>query len=205
MNMFTLNQLNKIFPIAAKSGRTNKFYPYLLEYMKFYDIRSLERMSCFLANIAVESGELRYTKEIWGPTAVQLRYEGRVDLGNDKVGDGKKFMGRGLIQVTGKYNYKMVGRALNLDLLTHPELLETPEYATISACWWWHANGCNEIADGYDPILRTSKRVNLGNPDTTRLPNGWEERYRYYNEAKRVLSTPDFGNVVAGVQTHYEN
>lgn len=197
--MFTLKQLNKIMPEASKNNRIVLYYDFLLKFMEQYEINNLERMACFLATIAVESGELKYTKEIWGPTASQSKYEGRTDLGNTQPGDGYKFLGRGLIQLTGRYNYKKTGDALGVDLIKFPELLQEPEAATSSACWWWKNNGCNGLADGQEPILRTSKMVNTGNPNSKVTPNHLAEREKYYFNAKQVLSIPDFGNVVSGI------
>lgn len=197
--MFTLKQLNEIMPKGAKLKLTDKFYNYLLKYMEEYEITSIPRISCFLATIAVESGELQYTKEIWGPTEAQLRYEGRKDLGNVIAGDGFKFRGRGLIQITGRDNYHYVGTALNLSLVDHPELLEQPEYAALASCWWWKKNGCNELSDGNDNILSVSRKVNLGNSNSSRMPNGWAERKKYYDNAFNIISRPDFSNVTSGI------
>ena len=194
--MFTLNQLNAIMPVAAKAGRTALFYDDLLKYMQEYDINTLERMACFLATIAVESGELRYTRELWGPTDAQKRYTGRG--GNLTDADSFAYRGAGLIQITFKDGFKAAGTALNLDLINHPELLGQPEYATLSACWWWWKNGCNELADGNNPIEKTSKRVNVGNANSSVTPNGWTERQAYYNTAIKILSHPDFSNVESG-------
>lgn len=76
-----------------------------------------------------ESGRFQYMREIWGPTPAQKRYEGRKDLGNTVAGDGKKFMGRGFVQITGRRNYTDWGRRLGLDLLKEPNLAEKPEIA----------------------------------------------------------------------------
>lgn len=76
-----------------------------------------------------ETGRYKYMREIWGPTAAQKRYEGRKDLGNTVKGDGKKFMGRGFVQITGRRNYTDWGKRLGLDLLKEPQLAERPEIA----------------------------------------------------------------------------
>lgn len=76
-----------------------------------------------------ETGAFKYMREIWGPTAAQKRYEGRADLGNTVKGDGKRFMGRGFVQITGRRNYTDWGRRLVLDLLNEPQLAEKPEVA----------------------------------------------------------------------------
>ncbi|MER9176664.1 carboxypeptidase [Mesorhizobium sp. M0955] len=82
-----------------------------------------------LATAWHESGAFKYMREIWGPTAAQKRYEGRADLGNTVKGDGKKFLGRGFCQITGRRNFTDWGRRLGLDLLKEPQLAEQPEIA----------------------------------------------------------------------------
>lgn len=82
-----------------------------------------------LATAYHETGNFRWLKEIWGPTAAQKRYEGRKDLGNTQPGDGKRFIGRGLCHITGRRNYEDWSRRLGVDLVTHPELAEKPELA----------------------------------------------------------------------------
>ena len=82
-----------------------------------------------LATAWHETGAYKYMREIWGPTPAQKRYEGRKDLGNTVAGDGKKFMGRGFVQITGRRNYTDWSRRLGLDLLKEPQLAEQPEMA----------------------------------------------------------------------------
>jgi len=82
-----------------------------------------------LATAWHETGGFKWMREIWGPTAAQRRYEGRADLGNVVAGDGKKFMGRGFVQITGRRNYTVWSRRLGLDLLKEPQLAERPEHA----------------------------------------------------------------------------
>src|SRR6185503_12838834 len=88
-----------------------------------YGILQPQRIAMWLAQIGHESGGFVYTREIWGPTPAQSRYEGREDLGNTQPGDGKRFIGRGLIQTTGRANYQATGNALGVDLIAHPEML----------------------------------------------------------------------------------
>jgi putative chitinase len=137
------------------------------------------RQAAFLAQIAHESGELRYVQEIWGPTPTQLRYEGRRGLGNVYPGDGYRFMGRGLIQITGRANYEACGEALDLDLLGSPELLEEPLHAARSAGWYWDWRGINIPADVGD-FERVTRLVNGG-------LNGFSDRIRYYERALEEL------------------
>ena len=94
--------------------------------MNHYQVVGLKRVAGFIAQIGHESGQLKYVREIWGPTKAQTKYEGRADLGNTVAGDGSKYRGRGLIQITGRANYMACGEALGLDLIKQPELLEKP-------------------------------------------------------------------------------
>lgn len=151
----------------------------LNEAFEEYGINTPLRIAGFMSQIAVESGELRFTKELWGPTAQQLKYENWDRLGNNQPGDGKKFMGRGLIQVTGRANYEACGDALGLDLLNEPELLEKPEWAVKSAAWYWKTRGLNELADEGD-VRGMTRRINGG---LTHL----DERQKYYDKAVEVL------------------
>ena len=134
----------------------------------------------FLAQIGHESGQLKWVKEIWGPTPAQSRYEGRKDLGNTQPGDGKRFMGRGLIQITGRENYRKAGAALGVPLLDKPELLEQVEWATASAAWWWNNRGLNELADAGE-FEQITRRINGG-------LNGQRERLEVWARAKEVLA-----------------
>lgn len=171
--MITLEQLIKIMPYAK--ARASTFLPFINAAMEEFGINTKLRQTAFLAQIGHESGQLRYVKELASGSA----YEGRRSLGNNMPGDGEKYKGRGLIQVTGKINYTAVMLALNLDCLEHPEVLETPENATRTAAWWWKEHGCNEMADTGD-FLAITKRINGGT-------NGLEDRQALYKEAKRVL------------------
>lgn len=144
-----------------------------------YGIDVPERIAAWLGQIAVESGEFRYVREIWGPTKLQLTYEGRIDLGNTQSGDGFRFRGRGLIQITGRANYEAAAKALGADLLDKPELLETPALATASACWFWQAHGLNELADARDYVAIT-RRINGGLSHYT-------QRVEYIDRARAVL------------------
>jgi|UniRef100_UPI003D18FD06 putative chitinase len=178
----TNEQLAAIMTNARKTG-IDVFAPLLRKYMEQYEINTPIRISMFLSQIAHESGELRYTREIWGPTDAQRRYEKRIDLGNLHVGDGKKFMGRGLIQITGRANYAACSLALTGSpdtFLDNPELLSTPKYATESACWFWYDRGLNELADSED-FQRITKRINGG-------LNGLESRIKFFERAKKNLA-----------------
>lgn len=90
-----------------------------------------------------------------------LTYAARMGNGTAGSGDGWRFRGRGLIQITGRRNYVRCGEALGLDLVRMPELLESPLYAALSAGWFWQSNGLNEFADKGDLVMIT-RRINGG-------------------------------------------
>lgn len=171
---------------GISESRAAKWYEPVEHGMFEFAIVSPKRAAAFLATVGHESGGFRYTRELWGPTAAQRRYEGRRDLGNVKPGDGSRYRGRGLIQITGRANYAEVSDGLGVDFVATPDLLETMEYAARSAAWWWANNGCNELADTRD-FLAVSRRVNVGNPDSSVIPNGWADRQQRYERALRVL------------------
>src|SRR5690349_5242803 len=123
--------------------------------MQEFGISTPQQRAAFLAQIAHESGSLRYTREL----ADGLMYEGRGDLGNTQPGDGPKYKGRGLLQITGRANYAACGAALGLDLIAHPELLETPSGACRSAAWFWQKHGLNRFADT-DSFGTLTKAIN---------------------------------------------
>lgn len=178
--MITADQLRAIMP-AAKS-RADQFETPLNVAMAAYGIDTPARQAAFLAQIAHESGQLRYTRELWGPTPTQLRYEGRADLGNTEPGDGFRFRGRGLIQVTGRKNYAACGAALGLPLLDQPELIEQPDGACKSAAWFWKTHGLNELADvGEKAQIAICRRINGG-------LNGLSDRLEFYRKAREILN-----------------
>ena len=174
----TAQQLLQILPNAgAKAG---VFVPVLNTAMLRYQIVGAKRVAAFIAQIGHESGQLVYVREIWGPTPAQSKYEGRKDLGNTVAGDGFKYRGRGLIQITGRANYAACGEALGLDLINHPELLEQPQYACLSAAWFWATNGLNTLADA-DKFEAITRRINGG-------LNGQADRQALYDKALKVLA-----------------
>ncbi|QJP08416.1 glycoside hydrolase family 19 protein [Pseudomonas multiresinivorans] len=171
-------QLLRIYPNASQ--RAGVFVPALNRAMARYQINTPARQAAFLAQIGHESMQFKRTREIWGPTPAQSRYEGRKDLGNTQPGDGKRYMGRGLIQITGRENYRRTGAALGVPLLDKPELLEQPEWSAASAAWWWKNRGLNELADAgeFEQITRS---INGG-------LNGQRERLELWARAKEVLA-----------------
>ncbi|MDX2033561.1 MAG: glycoside hydrolase family 19 protein [Blastocatellia bacterium] len=174
--------LQQIMPRLSADKR-QLYLPFLNRVMRDFQIDTPLRTAAFLAQLAHESGELRFMEEIWGPTAQQKRYEPPTDLakrlGNTQPGDGKRYKGRGPIQITGRANYRRYGGLLDLDLENNPDLAATPQVAFEIAGVYWQTNGLNELADIPDFVAIT-RRINGG-------VNGLADRQRYYETAKRVL------------------
>lgn len=138
--------------------------------MQLAEIDSTDRMVCWFAQIGHESGHLVYTKEIWGPTKSQLRYELGTTLaktlGNTQPGDGIRYMGRGLIQTTGRANYRMTSKRLSEflgqqvpDFEACPELLQQPYWAAMSAGVFWRVKGLNNFTNDF---AEQTRRINGG-------------------------------------------
>lgn len=149
--------------------------------MSEYQIDSPARAAAFLAQIGHESGRFNFLHELWGPTPAQLTYEGRRDLGNVQNGDGYRFRGRGLIQITGRVNYDSVSKALKHDFVSNPDDLALPEWSALSAAWFWCVHGCNPLADTgkFEAITRA---INGG-------LNGLADREKLWEQAKKALLT----------------
>ena len=145
-----------------------------------YAINTKLRKAHFVAQMSHESGGFFYKKEIWGPTAVQKSYEGRVGLGNNQPGDGEKFQGRGYIQVTGRANYTKLANFLKLSIEDTIAYLQTIEGAVMSAVWFWNTNGLNKYAD-QDDIKMITKRINGGY-------NGLDGRIARYNKIAPITT-----------------
>ena len=144
------------------------------------------RIAHFMAQAAHETGNFRYAREIWGPTPAQKGYEGRADLGNCIAGDGQKFLGRGVLQITGRDNYQRLGRRIGIDLVCNPARVEEPLIAVQLACIYWSDHDLNPFADA-DDLLAISNGINRGNPRSTRTPNGLDDRRKMLVRAKAVL------------------
>jgi putative chitinase len=170
-------------------GIDGKWLEPLKETFEKYQINTPRRQACFLGQTMHESGSFKFTREnlnysakalmaTWPSrfpdleTASQFErqpekiankvYSGR--MGNTEDGEGAKFIGRGLIQVTGKENYTHCGDALGVDLIANPQLLEEPRYAALSAGWFWNKKGLNALADeGTSNSFEVmTKRINGG-------------------------------------------
>ncbi|VXB26007.1 Glycoside hydrolase family protein [Burkholderia sp. 8Y] len=169
--------------VSASTGaaklRAAQWLPAIQAACDKYVINTPRRIAAFLAQIGHESGGLVYTRELWGPTPAQKGYEGRTDLGNTQPGDGERFMGRGLLQITGRRNYQLASIGLDLDLIAHPELLEQPANAAMSAAWWWG----NHYLNGYADVEQFDRITRIINGGT----NGAADRLALYADAKKVL------------------
>lgn len=149
--------------------------------MALYDISTLAQVAAFLAQVGHESVSFAFTKELWGPTPAQSAYEGRADLGNIHPGDGRLFCGRGLIQITGRYNYQQVSNGLGIDFVTSPELLEQPSAAAQSAAWYWNMHSLNQFCTGNaDDFVTLTRHINGGT-------NGLADRQQRWATAKLAL------------------
>jgi len=179
----TTQQLLQILPNAGE--KAGVFVPALNASMGKYGIITRLRMAAFIAQIGHESGQLRYVRELGGDAYLAKYDTGRLAqrLGNtpEADGDGQKYRGRGLIQVTGHDNYQACSEALFGDsrLLVTPELLEQPVYASMSAGWFWQSRGLNTLADQGD-FEKITRRINGG-------LNGWEDRQKLYRRALDIL------------------
>ena len=140
-----------------------------------YAINSDIRAAHFLAQTCHESAGFRTTEEFASGSA----YEGRKDLGNTQPGDGPRYKGRGLIQLTGRANYVEYGEALGLDLVDHPETAAEPVISLLIACEFWKRRGLNQFADR-DDIETITRRINGG-------LNGFDDRKAYLAKAKAAL------------------
>ena len=198
----TAQQLLQILPNAgAKAG---VFVPVLNTAMLRYQIVGAKRVAAFVAQIGHESGQLtrlvenlnysaeglmktwpsrfdlvRATAAARKPEQIaNIVYAGR--MGNTEPGDGWKYRGRGLFQVTGRANYAACGETLGLDLINQPTLLEQLQYAAMSAAWFWSTRGLNTLADAGD-FVKITRRINGG-------LTGQADRQALYDKALKVLA-----------------
>lgn len=191
--------------LGATAANADKFDDSLDKAMVEFSINTPARKAMFIAQVMHESGKLAFVAENLNYSADGLLrvfpkyyktqsqaaaharkpekiankvYGGRMGNGPESSGDGFRFRGRGLIQLTGKDNYKACGAALGKDLIKDPTYLEAPEGAARSAAWFWHKTGLNKIADAGD-IITCTKRINGGT-------NGLADRKHHYEAALRL-------------------
>lgn len=203
---FTLDQLRQLIPNAA--GGVQAWYDGLTDALPQYEIVTPERVAAFIAQCAHESGGFRMMEEnlnykaatltkLWPkrypagvaeqyagkPQAIANKsYGGRMGNGDEASGDGWKYRGRGILQLTGKDNYRACSKYLFSDdtLLDNPDILLDAYYATHSACWFWNANKLNQYADNGD-FLTMTKRINGGTI-------GLDDRIKHFKHALEVLN-----------------
>lgn len=147
------------------------------------------RAAAWLAQVAHESGRFHWVREIWGPTAQQLKYEPphplAARLGNTEKGDGFRFLGRGPIQITGRANYRlfrddaMYRIAGVRDFEAMPEMLEAPKWGAHAAGWFWWKHNLSDFADAGD-FETITRRINGGT-------NGMKDRLEMWAKAKEAL------------------
>lgn len=158
--------------------------------MALYAISTPLRQAAFLAQCGHESGRFQWLRELWGPTAVQRTYEPpstkATELGNTEPGDGFRYRGGGLIDVTGRYNFRVMGQKIGIDLESNPDQIAQPGPASMSAAQFWVDHGLNAFADAGD-FLAISRAVNLGNPHSKGTPNGMADRQALYDACKAAL------------------
>jgi putative chitinase len=199
----TINQLYNIMPSGG--SKIDKYVDPLNAAMLEFDINTPARQAAFIAQIAHESGQFSHIQEnlnysasgllktfgkyfnaktaqqyARAPQSIANRvYANRMGNGDFASGDGWKYRGRGLIQLTGRANYYACGKGLGIDLLSNPDALLDPAIACRSAAWFWKTNGLNELADAgkFETITR---RINGGT-------KGLEERKFFYERAKKYL------------------
>lgn len=179
----TEQQLLQILPNAGQQAGV--FVSGLNMAMAKWKIDTPKRQAAFLAQVGHESGQLRYLRELGSDQYLSKYDTGSLaqKLGNTSApdGDGQRYRGRGLIQITGHDNYLRCSLALFGDdrLLRTPELLEQPQWAAASAAWFWSVNGLNSLADK-EQFNTITRRINGG-------LNGLEDRLQLWTRARAVL------------------
>ena len=178
----TATQLLAIMPLAKK--RYSEYLKYINKYASEFHIDTPLRMAHYLAQIAHESAELKYTTDQGNAEYFEKYDTGKlaVRLGNtpQKDGDGYRFRGRGLIQITGRANYEAYKRYCKFDVVSNPQLLEMPLGAVRSSMWFFSVyQNLNKYADA-DDIVTITKRINGG-------MNGLGSRKTYLKRAKKAL------------------
>jgi len=202
-----MNTRDLLIKMGATAPNATKFAGALEEAMKEFSINTPKRVAMFVAQLMHESGKLAFVTENLNYKAESLNavfpkyfknagrdanqyarqpekianvvYASRMGNGDSASGEGWKFRGRGLIQLTGKENYTKCGAGLGKDLITDPSYLESAEGAARSAAWFWHKNGLNALADSGD-IVACTKRINGGTI-------GLEDRKKHYQEALHLI------------------
>lgn len=187
--MITADELAQCWGInLLKAGQ---FVDALNPAMAMFEIdQELRRIAWFVAQTGHESGCGKWLSEIWGPTAQQLTYEGRKDLGNLRPGDGRRFKGEGFLMTTGRANFAALRDRLRLfmpavpDFEQSPELVALPRWAAYAAALFYHDHGCNELADAND-FEQQTRVINGG-------LNGWADRVALRITCEAALDVPAY-------------
>jgi len=172
--MITKQQIKQIAP-NSKEEIIGPLVGYLNLHMPKYEVNTYLRVCHFIAQAAHEAASFRTLEEYASGAA----YEGRKDLGNVKAGDGVRYKGRGIFQLTGRANYRTIGAKLGYDLENNPELAESPEVSVLTALEYWKSRNLNPLADR-DQVELITRRINGG-------LNGLEDRKKYLARAKKII------------------
>lgn len=201
--ILTKEQLKTIAPNAG--NKIDLYLPYINKLLDEFEINTPLRLQHYLAQILHESGEFKYVEENLNYSAQSLLktfpkyftastvkayernpqkigsrvYANRMGNGNEASGEGYKFRGRGLIQLTGKNNYQLYKGYCGFDVVSKPELIAQPLGAVRSSMWFWKRNGLNALADK-DDVVGVTKKINGGT-------NGLSQRKVYLLRAKLVI------------------
>lgn len=174
--IITSEGIKTIMPMA-NAQRISEFVESFNRYSDMFGINTPLRAAHYIAQVAHETGELRWLEEL----ASGQQYEGRKDLGNTRQGDGRRFKGRGYLQTTGRANYQAYAGSgyCNGDLMSHPEWLAKQPGCQKASMFFWRTMGLNILADK-DEVTNITRRINGGR-------NGLTERISYLKKAKEVF------------------
>jgi putative chitinase len=158
--------------------------------MALCSIDTPARQAAFLAQCGHECQRFVFLRELWGPTREQKLYEPFTPkskaLGNTTAGDGFRYRGGGLIQITGRYNYRTMGQKIGVDLEGEPDLISHPDTASLASAQFWADRNFNAYADA-GAFLTLSRAINIGNPNSTATPNGMDDREELWTSCKAAL------------------
>ena len=167
MIQITNQELRQCLPLSSEVNR-EKYLPFINKGISKYLNDDIDTVAMFIAQIGHESVQLRYVTELSSGS----HYEGRKDLGNIYKGDGVKFKGRGLIQITGRTNYELVSKEFGIDFIRNPMELAYPEWATYASMWWWKMKGLNTVSQ-----VSTAANFRFVTKIINGGYNGWQDRY----------------------------
>jgi len=203
--MFTIEQLKQMVP---GNSNISEWYDSLIEFLPQYDITTPNRIAGFIAQCGHESANFKTLRENLNYRWESLRkvfpkyfptdelakqyerkaekianrvYANRMGNGDEFSGDGWKYAGKGLIQLTGKNNYTLFARSINMPLEEVSDYLITYEGAVVSACWFWKTNNINSLCDAND-IVGMTRRINGGT-------HGLDDRRQRYTKALQTLDS----------------